>query len=169
MSEAPRLISSAQRGEDVDTTMRPQSLDEFVGQEHLLGPGKPLRDAIERGTPGSMIFWGPPGSGKTTLAHLVASTTERVFVPFSAVTEGVPRIREILNEARARLVCIVSPHAPSGTLVTSGAPDEEVLYGVVRRVHEAQAWTMVSARSRKAGTSSPITAAGTIPKLLSAE
>jgi putative ATPase len=83
--------------------MRPASLDEFVGQEHLLGPGKPLRDAIERGTPGSMIFWGPPGSGKTTLAHLIASSTDRVFVPFSAVTEGVPRIREILAEARDRL------------------------------------------------------------------
>jgi putative ATPase len=83
--------------------MRPASLDEFVGQEHLLGAGKPLRDAIERGTPGSMIFWGPPGSGKTTLAHLVASSTARVFVPFSAVTEGVPRIREIISEATARL------------------------------------------------------------------
>ncbi|HEX7336029.1 MAG TPA: replication-associated recombination protein A [Gemmatimonadales bacterium] len=83
--------------------MRPATLDEFVGQEHLLGPGKPLRDAIERGAPGSMIFWGPPGSGKTTLAHLIATSTARVFVPFSAVTEGVPRIREILHEARARL------------------------------------------------------------------
>ncbi|MFL5401929.1 MAG: replication-associated recombination protein A [Gemmatimonadales bacterium] len=83
--------------------MRPVSLDEFVGQEHLLGPGKPLRDAIERGTPGSMIFWGPPGSGKTTLAHLIASSTDRVFVPFSAVTEGVPRIRQIVGEARERL------------------------------------------------------------------
>ncbi len=55
--------------------MRPRTLDEFVGQEHLLAPGKPLREAIERGVPGSMIFWGPPGSGKTTLARLVATTT----------------------------------------------------------------------------------------------
>src|SRR5512144_3451370 len=76
--------------------MRPRTLDEFAGQAHLLAPGKPLREASERGVPGSMIFWGPPGSGKTTLANLVASTTARVFVPFSAVTEGVPRIREIV-------------------------------------------------------------------------
>jgi putative ATPase len=69
----------------------------------LLAPGKPLREAIERGIPGSMIFWGPPGSGKTTLAHLIASASQRVFVPFSAVTEGVPRIREIVAAARGRL------------------------------------------------------------------
>jgi putative ATPase len=74
-----------------------------VGQEHVLAPGKPLREAIERGVPGSLIFWGPPGSGKTTLASLVATSTARVFVPFSAVTEGVPRIREIVGAARERL------------------------------------------------------------------
>jgi putative ATPase len=97
------LFSRAREARPLAARMRPVSLDEFVGQAHLLGPGKPLRDAIERGTPGSMIFWGPPGSGKTTLAHLVATSTARVFVPFSAVTEGVPRIREIVSEARSRL------------------------------------------------------------------
>jgi len=104
--------------------MRPASLDEFVGQEHLLGPGKPLRDAIERGTPGSMIFWGPPGSGKTTLAHLVASSTERVFVPFSAVTEGVPRIRQIVNQAKEQL--------------ESGGPQTILFIDEIHRLNKAQ-------------------------------
>jgi putative ATPase len=83
--------------------MRPATLDEFVGQAKILGAGKPLRDAIEKGTVGSMILWGPPGSGKTTLGHLVAHFTEREFVPFSAVTEGVPRVRAIIGEAASRL------------------------------------------------------------------
>src|SRR3954454_14413323 len=104
--------------------MRPATLEEFVGQEHLLGAGKPLRDAIERGTPGSMIFWGPPGSGKTTLAHLIASTTDRVFVPFSAVTEGVPRIREIVTEARERL--------------ETGGPETILFIDEIHRLNKAQ-------------------------------
>ncbi|MFN2398453.1 MAG: replication-associated recombination protein A [Gemmatimonadaceae bacterium] len=83
--------------------MRPRTLDEFVGQEKLLGLGKALRRDIETGTVGSMIFWGPPGSGKTSLALLIARYTEREFVPFSAVTEGVPRVREIIAEAEGRL------------------------------------------------------------------
>jgi putative ATPase len=97
------LFTAGRATQPLAARMRPRTIDEFAGQEHLLAPGKPLREAIERGVPGSMIFWGPPGSGKTTLAHLVASSTARVFVPFSAVTEGVPRIREIVGEARARL------------------------------------------------------------------
>jgi putative ATPase len=99
----PSLFTAGARSAPLAARLRPRSLDEFVGQEHLLGPGRPLREAIERGTVGSMIFWGPPGSGKTTLGFLVARYTDREFVPFSAVTEGVPRVREIIGEAEHRL------------------------------------------------------------------
>jgi len=82
--------------------MRPKTLESFLGQAQLLTPGKPLRETIERGAVGSMVFWGPPGSGKTTLARLIANYTDREFVSFSAVTEGVPRVREIIKEAKQR-------------------------------------------------------------------
>src|SRR2546430_4844738 len=83
--------------------MRPKTLEEFLGQEHLLGPGKALGELIRRGDVGSCIFWGPPGSGKTTLARLIANHTDRHFEPFSAVTEGVARVREIIKQAEERL------------------------------------------------------------------
>jgi putative ATPase len=89
--------------EPLAARMRPKTLDQFLGQEHLLGPGKALGDLIRRGDVGSCIFWGPPGSGKTTLAKIIANYTERQFEPFSAVTEGVARVREIIKEAEERL------------------------------------------------------------------
>jgi putative ATPase len=82
--------------------LRPKTLADFLGQTALLGPGKPLRLAIERGDVGSMVLWGPPGCGKTTLALLIANHTDKHFETFSAVTEGVPRVREIIRDAKAR-------------------------------------------------------------------
>jgi putative ATPase len=83
--------------------MRPRTLEEYLGQDHILGAGRSLREAIERGRISSIILWGPPGTGKTTLALLLARYTDSKFVPFSAVTEGVPRVRELIAEARERL------------------------------------------------------------------
>ena len=97
----PTLFSRS--AEPLAARMRPTTLEHFLGQEHLLGPGKALGDLIRRGDVGSCIFWGPPGSGKTTLAKIIANYTDRHFEPFSAVTEGVARVREIIKEAEERL------------------------------------------------------------------
>jgi len=79
--------------------MRPRTLEEYVGQEHLIGPGKPLRVQIERDDSGSMIFWGPPGVGKTTLAKIIAETTKANFVEFSAVMSGIKEIKQVMVSA----------------------------------------------------------------------
>jgi putative ATPase len=80
--------------------MRPRTLDEFVGQEALIGPGRPLRQAIERDALQSIILWGPPGTGKTTLARLIASVTRAHFISFSAVFSGIKEIRTVMTEAQ---------------------------------------------------------------------
>ena len=138
------LFSVREKAQPLAARMRPVSLDEFVGQEHLLAPGKPLREAIEKGSVSSMVFWGPPGSGKTTLGRLIAEYTDRDFVPFSAVTEGVPRVREVIAEAEDKLqngretILFVDeihrfnraqqdaflPHVESGTITLVGATTE---------------------------------------------
>lgn len=79
--------------------MRPERLEDFVGQEHILGPGKPLRIQIERDRLTSLILWGPPGTGKTTLATLIARQTQCAFIPFSAVLSGIKEIKEVMAQA----------------------------------------------------------------------
>jgi putative ATPase len=95
--------SGTDRTRPLADRMRPQTLDEFVGQEHILGPGKPLRVQIERDDTGSLIFWGPPGVGKTTLAKIIARMTRAEFIEFSAVLSGIKEIKGVMSDAeRAR-------------------------------------------------------------------
>jgi putative ATPase len=147
----PSLFAPPTSAQPLAARMRPRTLEEFVGQTHLLAPGKTLRDAIEKGNVGSMIFWGPPGSGKTTLAFLIAVYTDREFVPFSSVTEGVPRVREIIAEAEARLETgrgtilfadeihrlnkaqqdAFLPHVEAGTITLIGATTENPSFEII--------------------------------------
>jgi putative ATPase len=87
------------RGAPLAERMRPRTLDDYVGQEHLLGPGKPLRVEIERDDAGSMILWGPPGVGKTTLAKIIAEATQASFIEFSAVMGGIKEIKQVMVDA----------------------------------------------------------------------
>jgi putative ATPase len=132
--------------------MRPRTLEEFVGQEHLLGQGKILRQAIESDQLPSMILWGPPGSGKTTLAMIIASTTGAQFSAFSAVLSGVKEIKEVIQEAaeewkyqKRKTILFVDeihrfnkaqqdaflPHVEKGTIVLIGATTENPSFEVI--------------------------------------
>ncbi len=131
--------------------IRPRTLDEVVGQQHLIGPGKVLRRALEEGQLHSMILWGPPGTGKTTLAFLMAQVAGARFVPFSAVLAGVKEIRQVVAEAQAdrarggkRTILFVDeihrfnkgqqdaflPHVEKGTLILIGATTENPSFEV---------------------------------------
>jgi putative ATPase len=91
--------NAASRQAPLAERMRPRTLDQYVGQEHLLGPGKPLRVAIENDDATSMIFWGPPGTGKTTLAKIIAARTQSSFIEFSAVMSGIKEIKQVMADA----------------------------------------------------------------------
>jgi len=131
--------------------IRPRTLDEVVGQQHLIGPGKVLRRALEEGQLHSMILWGPPGTGKTTLAFLMAQVADARFVPFSAVLAGVKEIRQVVAEAQTdrarggkRTILFVDeihrfnkrqqdaflPHVEKGTLTLIGATTENPSFEV---------------------------------------
>ena len=130
--------------------MRPKRLEDFLGQEQIIGEGKMLRQAISSGNIPSMIFWGPPGSGKTTLAHIVSESTESSFVQISAVTSGVRDLKEIIKEAQAtkndnrRTILFIDeihrwnkaqqdallPHIEKGTIILIGATTENPSFEV---------------------------------------
>jgi putative ATPase len=99
----PDASSAADATRPLADRMRPRTLEEYVGQEHLIGPGKPLRTQVDRDDTGSLIFWGPPGTGKTTLAKIIAHMTKAEFIEFSAVLAGIKEIKQVMADAeRAR-------------------------------------------------------------------
>jgi putative ATPase len=143
--------AESQAGRPLADRMRPRTLDEFIGQEELLGPGKPLRIQIERDEMSSMLLWGPPGCGKTTLARIIAKTTRSDFIPFSAVLAGIKEIKEVMSKAEGarrygmRTIVFVDevhrfnraqqdaflPHVEAGNILLIGATTENPSFEVI--------------------------------------
>lgn len=158
MAENLNLFSAPRAQEQRKTAplaerIRPETLDDFVGQDHILGKGRALRSMIERDELSSMVLWGPPGSGKTTLAKIIAQHTQSHFVLFSAVMSGVPELRKIIKETQAQLqmyrrrtILFVDeihrlnklqqdaflPHVEDGTIILIGATTENPSFEVNR-------------------------------------
>jgi putative ATPase len=147
-----KKIDKAKKQAPLADRIRPETLDEFVGQEHIIGKGKILRKMLEEDKLVSMIFWGPPGSGKTTLARIVAHLVRSHFVQFSAVTSGVAEVRKVVKEARVRLkvynqktILFIDeihrfnkaqqdaflPHVEDGTILLIGATTENPSFEVI--------------------------------------
>jgi putative ATPase len=154
--QTPDLFHTPEREASVEAPLaerlRPQEFADFVGQDDITAPNRPLRRAIETDQLSSIIFWGPPGSGKTTLAHLIARHTKAQFVPFSAVTGGVPELRTIIKASEQRrtmngqrTILFVDeihrfnkaqqdaflPHVERGTIILVGATTENPSFEVI--------------------------------------
>jgi putative ATPase len=149
--DTPESTARRTRNAPLAERMRPRNLSEYAGQEHLIGPGKPLRVQIERDDPASMIFWGPPGVGKTSLAKIIAETTQASFLEFSAVLSGIKEIKQVMaaseqaSQMGSRTILFVDeihrfnkaqqdaflPYVERGTIRLIGATTENPSFEVI--------------------------------------